>query len=317
MRILIGYDGSASADAAISDLTRAGLPREAEVLVVSVADVLMVPSPSDYEVVGQALTSRRVTSGLIQAQAQAARVLKEAEEFAAKATDRVRWHFPDWQVSAETPAGTASRELIKRADEWKADLIVVGSHGRSALGRLLLGSVSKKVVTDSHHSVRVVRGAVEKSDDLLPPRVMIGADGSREAESAVRVVGGRVWPEGTEVRIIAVDDGISPAKFAHIPPLGTAKSRDNSEESAVAARMMVEWAENELRAINLDVSVAIEKGDPQKVLIEEARQWEADSIFVGGRIFSGAIERYRLGSVATALATRAPCSVEVVREAMS
>ena len=80
---------------------------------------------------------------------------------------------------------------------------------------------------------------------------------------------------------------------------------------------MVEWAERELSAIGLQVSVAIEKGDPQRVLIEEARKWDADSIFVGGRMFSGAIERLRLGSVATALVTKAHCSVEVVREAMS
>jgi nucleotide-binding universal stress UspA family protein len=80
---------------------------------------------------------------------------------------------------------------------------------------------------------------------------------------------------------------------------------------------MVEWAENELRVIGLNVSVAIEKGDPQRVLLEEARKWDANSIFVGGRKFSGAIERFRLGSVSTALVTKAHCSVEVVRSATS
>jgi nucleotide-binding universal stress UspA family protein len=316
MRILIGYDGSASAEAALSDLRRSGLPREAEALVVSVADVIMVPPSSGYEVVGQALTSRRVTSGIMQAQAQTARVLKDAKEFAAKASDRVRSYFPNWEVSAETPAGTPSWELIKRADEWKADLIVVGSHGRSALRRLILGSVSKKVVTDSHHSVRVARGSFKKSDGL-PPRVMIGVDGSSEAENAVRAVGRRVWPEGTQMRIVAVDDGISPTRIAHVLPAAAAMIRGYNEESAVAARMMVEWAESELRAIGLNVSVTIEKGDPQRILIEQARKWNANSIFVGGRMFSGAIERLRLGSVATALVTKAHCSVEVVRGARS
>ncbi|HEX8138240.1 MAG TPA: universal stress protein [Pyrinomonadaceae bacterium] len=314
MRILIGYDGSASAEAALSDLRRSGLPREAEALIVSVADVLTVSPPSGYELVGQALTSRRVTSGIMQMQAQTARALKEAKEFAEKARDSVRSYFPGWEVSAETLAGTPSWELIKRADEWKADLIVVGSHGRSALGRLILGSVSKKVVTDSQHSVRVARGAVEKSDGL-PPRVMIGVDGSSEAESAVRAVGRRIWPEGTQVRIVAVDDGTSPTRITHVLPAVAAMIGGCNEEPAVAARMMVEWAESELRAIGLRVSVTIEKGDPQRILIEEARKWNADSIFVGGRMFSGAIERLRLGSVATALVTKAHCAVEVVRGA--
>lgn len=89
--------------------------------------------------------------------------------------------------------------------------------------------------------------------------------------------------------------------------------RSSNEKVCEAARMMVEWAENELRIIGLQVSVAVEKGDPQKALIEEARKWGAESIFVGGRKFSGAIERFRLGSVSTALVTNAHCSVEVVR----
>jgi nucleotide-binding universal stress UspA family protein len=94
-------------------------------------------------------------------------------------------------------------------------------------------------------------------------------------------------------------------------------TRSSDEKVSEAARMMVEWAENELRAIGLQVSVAVEKGDPQRVLIEEARKWDATSIFVGGRKFSGAIERFWLGSVSTALITNAHCSVEVVRSATS
>jgi len=80
---------------------------------------------------------------------------------------------------------------------------------------------------------------------------------------------------------------------------------------------MVEWAENELSLIGLNVSVAIEKGDPQKVLIDQAQKWDADAIFVGARRFSSALERFRLGSVATALVTKAHCSVEVARNSIS
>ena len=169
----------------------------------------------------------------------------------------------------------------------------------------MLGSVSKQVVTDSHHSVRVTRGEVGRKDGL-PPKIMIGVDGSPESEHAVRSVGMRVWPDGTEVRIIAVDDGTSPARISAL----ISGNEKVCEE-------MVAWAENELRAIGLQVSVAIEKGDPRRVLIEQAQTWDADSIFVGGRKFRGAIERFRMGSVSTALVTKAHCSVEVVRSATS
>ena len=54
MRILIGYDGSESADAALDDLRRAGLPREVEVLIVSVSDGLVDPSSSIADIAGSA-----------------------------------------------------------------------------------------------------------------------------------------------------------------------------------------------------------------------------------------------------------------------
>ena len=296
MKILIGHDGSQSADAALVDLRRAGLPNEAEALIVSVADVMMVPATPDYELAAEALMSRRVTAGLAYAQRQIERVLEEAKDFASRAADQVRFYFPHWSVRSETLAGPAAEELISKAKEWRPDLIVVGSHGRSAISRLILGSVSKKVVTDSEHSVRVSRGDFEK-DLNKPPKLVIGVDGSTEAEQAIRAVGSRVWPYGTEVRIIAVDDG----------------SSGQNDNLPLAAAQMAAWAEDALSEIGLKVSTVTEKGDPRRVLIDQAKAWDADSIFVGGRRFSGALERFQLGSVATALVTKAHCSVEVVR----
>jgi len=312
VKVLIAYDGSAYADAALDDLRRAGLPREAEALIVSVSDGLVNPSPSIADIAGTALTSRRVTSAIALVREQEARALEEAKEFAAKAGDRVRSDFPDWEVRTEGIAGTPSQELVQRADEWKPDLVVVGPQGRSALGRFFLGSISKKLATESRSSVRVARRAVEKSDDKSL-RIMIGVDGSPGSERAVRLVGRRVWPAGTEVRIVAVDDSASPRRIAHILPTAEDMIRSNNEEAAGKALQMAEWAADELRAIGLRVSVAIEKGEAQRILIEEARKWNADSIFVGSRGLDRPDERLGLGSVSTGLVTNATCTVEIVR----
>lgn len=313
MRLLIGYDGSESADAALDDLRKAGLPPRLEALIVSVAEVLMAPALIGDQAPTRPMTVGRVSAAAAQAKAQAAQALKEAKEFATKAGERVRSYFPDWEVQSKALTGWPADVLIQTADEWTADLVVVGSQGRSALGRFILGSVSRKVVTDSHHSVRVARGATK--NDGEPPRIMIGVDGSPEAEHAVRAAGMRVWQEGTELRIVAVDDGTSPARISLILPKAAAMIRDHNEAAASAAREMVAWAADELRAIGLRVSVAVEKGDAQRVLIEEGRKWNADSIFVGSRKFSGTLERFQLGSVSTALVSNAHCSVEVVRSA--
>ena len=117
MKILLGYDGSESADAALRDLKRAGLPYEAEALIVSVADVFMPAATSNYEIAEQALASRRVTASLRVAQKQRAHVLLQAKAFAAKAGERVRSYFPGWHVREEVLAGQPSQELISRAAE--------------------------------------------------------------------------------------------------------------------------------------------------------------------------------------------------------
>ena len=312
MRLLIGYDGSESAAAALADLRRAGLPRDAEALILSVADV-RTPALSSYELVEQALVSGRVTSGILLAQTHTSQALKEASEFASEARARVQSSFSEWEVRTETPVGDPAQELIEKANEWKPDLVVVGSHGRSAVGRLLVGSVSKKLATGLKSSLRVVRGAPNLGDDHVPPRIIVGVDGSTGAERAVRAVGNRVWPTGTEVRLIAVDDGTSPKSFSGVLTTAAELIKGFNEETAFAALTMVEWAENELNAIGLRTSVVFGKGEAQRVLLDEARNWEADSIFVGSRKFTNAFERFRLGSVSTALVTSAPCSVEVVR----
>lgn len=161
MKVLIGYDGSESADAVFEDLKRAGLPADTEAILAWVGDLLMT-SPPIQEAVVQALTSRRVASGIKQAQTHAAKVIKKEREFAANGKKQLSELFPDWRVRSEVFTGTPAWVLIDAADNFNADLIVVGSQGRSAIGRLFLGSVSKQIAEDANCSVRVARGGFKR-----------------------------------------------------------------------------------------------------------------------------------------------------------
>jgi nucleotide-binding universal stress UspA family protein len=174
MKLLIAYDGSAYADAALEDLRRAGLPRDVEALIVSVGEGLVNTSSPIAEVASP--SSLRVTTAMSLAREQAARLLAEARRFAGRARGRVLSYFPGWKVRTRALEGSPARELLQKAEKWGADLIVVGSQGRSAIGRLLLGSVSKKLATEVRSSVRVARSTVEHAKDA-PPRIMIGVDG--------------------------------------------------------------------------------------------------------------------------------------------
>jgi nucleotide-binding universal stress UspA family protein len=311
MRILIGYDGSEYSNAAVDDLKLAGLPDDSEVLIASVGDILM-SSPELSEIIGQSLTSRRVSSALKRAETHAERVTKETKEAALRAKRRVQKLFPEWSVRADIMIGSPAWVLLDVANKWKADLVVVGSHGRSALKRLFLGSVSKRVVTDSQTSVRVARSH-RRTNAGAPPRIIVGVDGSPAAEEAVYAVGQRVWEYGTEVRLIAVDDGAPPVSVTSRLPQAAAMINYYFENRDSRVSEMLEWATNELNTIGLKTSVVTDRGDAKSVILAKAEEWNADSIFVGTRDFKNAFERFRLGSVSTAIVTRAPCSVEVVR----
>lgn len=309
---MIAYDGSVYADAALDDLLRAGLPRKAKALIVTVSDAFMKTSSPIAGNVGTALRSRRVTSAIAVAKDQAVRLLAEARAFASQARGRVVSHFPNWSVRTRVLEGLSSRELLREAEQWQPDLIMVGSQGRSAVSRFLLGSVSKTLATDARSSVRVVRRTNETGKGALP-RIMVGVDGSIGAERAVRSVGRRVWTEGTEVKIIAVDESVSPRRIDRILPKAAELIRSSNEEAVRKARQMSEWAADELRVIGLRVSVTMKKGEPQRILLEESQKWNAEAVFVGSRGLDHPHKKLGLGSVAAQLVTNAICTVEIVR----
>ncbi len=62
----------------------------------------------------------------------------------------------DMQVTHFTDYGSTADGIIHCAEEFGADLIVIGTHNRSGIGRLLMGSVAEHVVRHSHVPVLVV-----------------------------------------------------------------------------------------------------------------------------------------------------------------
>jgi nucleotide-binding universal stress UspA family protein len=315
MKILIAYDGSPSADTSIDGLQRAGLPAQnVEALVVSVGEVWL-PPPARDEVLDDTFPLQ-VPPGLSEARARAARVMEEAEHVAERGAKRVRQIFSGWQVSHEARNGSPGFEVLNRAREWQADLIVVGSHGHTALGRFVLGSVSQKVLTEASTSVHI--GRHNPGTGKSGERILVGVDGSPGALAAVRAVGQRNWTDGSEIRIVVADDVMrgNPV-WLLIPPFREFIDEMRTEERTQAEQFALAAAK-ELRAAlgdkNITVSSVVHTGDPKQVLVQHAEEFGADCLFTGATGFSNRLERVILGSVSAAIAARAHCSVEVVRE---
>jgi nucleotide-binding universal stress UspA family protein len=289
MKILIAYDGSGGSDEMLADLRRAGLPGKAEALVISISEAWFLLS-AGFPGIETSFASEAIWS------------VKEALALAMKAAERIQSDFPDWDVRHTSAVGSPAEALVEKVDEWKPDLLVLGAHGHTAAGRFFFGSVSQTVVTHAHCSVRVARAG--KKDATAPTRLIIGVDGSQGAEAAVRAVATRSWPQGAEARVVSAYQTM---------PLTSGRLAEWVAGAKLGVDEIAASAANRLKDAGLIVSSVVKGENPKRLLITEADEWGADCVFVGARGLSR-IERFWLGSVSTAVTSRAHCSVEVVRE---
>jgi nucleotide-binding universal stress UspA family protein len=311
MKVLIAYDGSPCAEAALDDLTHAGLPEKGEAMVVSIAEVwLPPPPPSAHEVVEMAVVAHSPL-GLERKYMSASKVVGKAAELAQKTADRFWASFPKWSVRSEASWGSPTWELYSKAKEFDADLIVVGSHGRSALGRVLLGSISQWLLNEARCSVRVARGRVDEPD--MPVRIVVGVDGSAAANAALDQIITRNWPDKSEVTVVVVDEPLEPTVAGEFIPVVVDSVNESNEFEHQRAMKLAQAATKKLTKHGLRARSLVKIGNPKRLLVEVAEEWRADCIFLGATGITNRFERFLLGSVAGAVAARAHCSVEVVR----
>jgi nucleotide-binding universal stress UspA family protein len=281
MNILIAYDGSSAADAAMVDLARAGMPPKGAARVLSIADVLLPPS-----VPGRVVGSEPVPPELMTEAPHAVLALREAIAAAREGAKLLKKTLPGWDVTPVAQADSPAWGIVKEADSWQPDIVVVGSEGKSAVGRFLLGSIAYKVLTEGRCNVRIAR--TRKTPRQGPIRIIVGVDGSPGALAAVDLVTKRHWPAGTEVLLLLCGSSDSESAAA----LEAAKARLASYRG-------------------LTLRAEIREGDPKRELIEAGRDWQADAIYVGARGL-GRLDRFLLGSVSLHVALNADCSVGVV-----
>lgn len=315
MRLLIAYDGSESAGSALDDLTHAGLPADGDALVMTVAEAWLPPPPPSASEIVEMAAQAKGPLGLERRYMAASQAVIDASKLAAKAAERFRANFPKWKVNHESAWGSPTLELFSKAKEFKADLILVGSHGRSALGRFFLGSISQWLLNEAGCSVRIARGKLDEPD--FPVRIIVGVDGSDNANLAVEQVAMRNWPEKSEVRVVAVYHELEPTVAGELVPMVGSFVDDCNREEMESSRQLAEKSGELLRTKGLRAEAVVMAGDPKKVLVEFAEEWRADCIFLGATGLSNRLERFLLGSVAGAVAARAHCSVEIVRKKRS
>lgn len=142
MNILIGVDDSPHSRAAIEFVRKMAWPANTRVIVLSVVQPVAAPS---VEVYAPIVLPPEAMEGVIRMHQD---IVSNAEQTLLTAC-----------LITETRVlqGDARTTLIQVAHDERIDLIVVGSHGRTGLAKLLIGSVASHVVTHAPCSVLVVK----------------------------------------------------------------------------------------------------------------------------------------------------------------
>jgi nucleotide-binding universal stress UspA family protein len=149
MKVILATDGTGHSDAAVEIFRTLSLADGDEVKVVSVVD-MAVPLAMD------------IYAGYLPSSTDIEAAVKENTEKVLETTRARIADFFDGRnvtVTCEVLHGSPESRIVETAEDFEADLIVVGSHGYNRWERLLLGSVSDSVVHHAPCSVLVVRSA--------------------------------------------------------------------------------------------------------------------------------------------------------------
>jgi nucleotide-binding universal stress UspA family protein len=174
--------------------------------------------------------------------------------------------------------GVPYAEICRRAEAWNADRIVVGSHGRGGIARVLLGSVAERVVRHAHCSVHVARptensgvvlAATDLSDPSLPA-VKAGAEEARRRGARLVVVSAIDWWGGAWTSAVGTPFGMATA----MPPAELQNEVRASLDTMLRRALETFGAEGETRVL---------EGSAAAAIVQAAEDLGAELVIVGTR----------------------------------
>jgi nucleotide-binding universal stress UspA family protein len=144
--VLVGMDGSEDSFRAVRFLQSLCLRRQTKVRLLSVVERLRYPTTAPGALKGQ------LTAMIKELEAERRAELEKVLERAATHLDN-----QVIRVTKSTPTGRPANEIIATAEAFDADLVVVGARGLGGMARLLLGSVSERVLRHAQCPVLIVK----------------------------------------------------------------------------------------------------------------------------------------------------------------
>jgi nucleotide-binding universal stress UspA family protein len=288
MRVLLATDGSKDARTAAEFLKDFPLPGGATIRIVTV--VTLPRSALDVPPVAA------FNESLL---AEGRRVVEEARTLLG----------PRAAVEERVVQGTPKEEIVRAAEEWPADLVVVGGRGLGGVRGFLLGSVSQTVARHVHCPVLVVKGRARPLASVL-----LATDGSDGANEAIRFLLSLPLVRNTKVRLLsAVESTPYPAsapKMIRAQLKGMIAQLERERRAEV--EKVLDRAARELKAKVTRLTRSMPTGHPAREVVAAAASFDADLVVVGARGLGG-MKRLLLGSVSERVLHDARCPVLIVK----
>jgi nucleotide-binding universal stress UspA family protein len=202
--------------------------------------------------------------------------------------------------------GPTATTLLEAADDSGAEMIVMGSHGRTGVSHLFLGSVAEAVLHRAGIPVLIVRDSQAAKDAGSFRHILVAHDGSSHSERAFAAALDLATLTDASLTVCYVVDL---ANLANI--VGTTYFA--ADTTVTALQQQGKRVLEGVRKVKPDVATELLCGIPADEILEYARKLNADAIVMGSHGRSG-ISRAILGSVAEAVMRRALTPVMIVAD---
>ena len=278
-RILVGIDGSDASNEAVTLAARLACEQRSQLIFC-------------HSVNWAPVLSGMVSSGTMLGAAPIIDDLKQAGE---ELLDRARDTATRVGVEAETRMveNEPAQRILELATDEKCSLIVMGTHGRQGLQRLVLGSTTEAVLRESTIPVLTVHAGMRHAETSQRcfESIVVGIDESEPSDAAIQIV--LELPANERRRVLFC-------------------SAADSNDAREHAQRVLGKAIGLARARDISVSGLVISGTPHEALLIVAQQEGADIIVLGSHGRRG-FQRLFLGSVAESIVRTAPLPVLVVR----
>jgi len=213
-------------------------------------------------------------------------------------------------IEVQVTVGEPALEIASVAAASRAELIVMGTHGRSGIGHRPVGSVTESVLRAAAVPVLALRRGHLRVPLTEVRRILWATDLSPTSEGAFRYALALADALSAEVFLFHVVDSGEVAEHAEAP---TSPPRDRLEPERAGLDRELGRREEQVAALGVRARRKVVIGVPAERILAEARAERADLIVMGTRAPTGPSHSL-LGSVAKTVIRKAPCPVLVVRE---